>query len=97
MAIELIKAKHFPLSLVLMLSSYALIKSVLEPIASNVESLIYQLTYVGCFFAISLPAVGLQYLENKYLWRRILDFNDNLSFMGLSLGFAVGLISLGIW
>lgn len=97
MAIEIIKAKHLPLSSILMVISYTVCRSLFSSYSEQIEQLINQVSYLIAFLLISLPCIALQYIENKYLWCRFININDNLSFMGISLGFSLGILSLGLW
>lgn len=80
-----------------MLIGYSLTRYLGAPLAGDVVTLYSAFTYYVIFFAVTLPCVGLQYLENKYLWSRMLTLKDNLSFMGVSYGLAIGILSLGKW
>lgn len=97
MAVEMIKGKHLPLALFVIGVSYVFGRYFAEPLTDHIESLYKAITYCGVFFLVAIPAVGLQFLENKYFWGRFLALNDHLGFLGVSLGLAVGILSLGLW
>ena len=94
---ELIKARHLPFAIFLGIGGYALARWVASPMGDVIGQLHQTITTAGVFFLVALPAIAIQYAENSLVWSHILDLEDNLSFYGLSLGIAVGLISYGLW
>jgi hypothetical protein len=94
---EVIKTRHFFISLPLVLLALFITRNIFIFLVDDLSSLYNEVGYVGYFFIITLPAIGLQIAENKFLWGRFLVFNDNLSFFGLSVGLGIGLFSLGYW
>jgi membrane protease YdiL (CAAX protease family) len=94
---EVIKAKHLPVGIVLGVVGYVLARWLANPVSDEINQLNQAITYPGVFFLVALPAVALQYAENRLVWSRFFDLADNLSFFGLSLGLAVGLIGFVLW
>ena len=96
MSIEIIKARHTPAAFLIMFLAYSGTRYVASDFAEQIKILYATITYPVAFFPIALAGVGLQYLENKLFWCRFLELTDNHSFMGVSIGAIVGLLSLGL-
>ena len=94
---EVITTRHFIISAPLVLVVTLITRSVFMFLADDFIAIYNAIGYLGFFFLINLPAAGLQFIENKFLWGRILSLKDNLSFFGVSVGFGIGLFSLGKW
>jgi hypothetical protein len=52
----------------------------------------YAIGYYIYFFIIGIPALGLCYLENKFIYSRFMALTTNFDIWGLSLGLAVSLV-----
>ncbi|WP_417503140.1 hypothetical protein [Marinobacter sp.] len=94
---ELIKKKHFPLAVALGLVGYFAVRYGLCDFRETTQELADRITETGLFFVIGLPGVVMQYYENKYFWSRFLVLDDDMSFIGLSAGVVVGLLSFAHW
>ncbi len=94
---EIITARHFLMSAPLVLIISLVTRNILLSQADKIIDIYNAIGYVGFFFLISLPSIGLQFIENKYLWSKFLLLKDNLSFFGISIGIGIGVFSLGKW
>lgn len=97
MSIEIIKARHTPLAFSMMLAGYIATRYVATDLYELVNNLYETLTYPVLFFPMALSGVVFQYFENKYCWSKLLNLADHYSFMGVSIGATVGLLSLSLW
>ena len=97
MSIKIIKAKHTPLALVLIFTSYFSVRMLAADMAEHISIVFSVLSYAVTIILFGLIGVAIQYAENKYIWGRFLNLSDNLGFLGLSIGLSIGFISLALW
>jgi len=97
MSIELIKNKHLPVAVIALILGFIptwYFSIELKPLAI---SAIDFMSYPAVLIAVGGLGVFAQIFENKYVWGKLLNLEDNISFLGLSIGFTIGFIGLGRW
>jgi hypothetical protein len=94
---EIITMRHFCLSILVVLIAFLISRSTFIFVVDDIKGIYNAIGYLAFFLLINLPAVALQYIENKHVWSKLLTLKDNLSFFGVSIGSAIGLFSLARW
>jgi uncharacterized YccA/Bax inhibitor family protein len=88
-----IKPSHMALSIPLAILGY-LVGSYFSGSLTGLTGALkqYAIGYYIYFFLVGIPALGLCYLENKFIYSRFMALATNFDIWGLSLGLAVSLV-----
>ena len=87
------KKSHLALSIPLAILGYLMGSYVSSPVTDFTSQLNqYAFGYYIYFFIVGIPALGLCYLENKFIYSKFMALATNYDIWGLSFGLAVSLV-----